>query len=131
MNTSLTVLICFCSMTLYAQKCDTKYKITKIDSTEGNYLIYAQKAKTKLLIISSKETVMSNYENKSNGNIKIGKRYKMKLHEFKLEFASLPPEITPTLTIDNKQVWKKGDDFNVFFSRNLIGLYYVRFPKDL
>ena len=122
--------VCTSHNLLFSQNCDKKYKVMKIDSTDGNYLVNIKKAKEAFLLISSKEDIRLADKMELGNKIEVGKRYKIKLSEYRVRFASIPPEMEQTLSIDGREVWKKGDDFDVVVSKNLAGLYYIRHPKD-
>ncbi|MEO9514050.1 MAG: hypothetical protein ABJN84_17810 [Flavobacteriaceae bacterium] len=122
--------VCTSQNILFSQNCNKKYKVVKIDSTEGNYLVHIKKAKKTFLLISSKEDVRIADKIGLGNKIEVGQRYRLKLLEYGVRFASIPPEMEQTLSIDGREVWKKGDDFDVFVSKNLAGLYYIRHPKD-
>ncbi|WP_411032055.1 hypothetical protein [Spongiimicrobium sp. 3-5] len=121
--------VCSSFNMLFSQNCDKKYEVVKIDSTEGNYLVHIKRAKEKLLLISSKEDVRINNKIQMGDRIKVGGKYKFKLSEYDIKFASIPPEMDQSLSIDGKMIWKKGDDFNLFVSKSLAGLYYIRKPE--
>ena len=94
----------------------------EIDSTKSYYLILVNKNEIKSLIVSSKKRT------KPNNRISISKSYNFKL--FKSYLTKDIPinliDIPKSLIIEGKVIWTSKDDFNVYSTKNLKGLNYVK-----
>lgn len=118
-NFGFLLLTISCSMNLYSQDGE-QYKVASIDSTAKNYLILVQKLGHNYMIISPMVNVEMNHD-----KLTIGKEYRFLLLENSLQNIT-EPEISNTISIDEKKIWEKGDNFDVVFCNDLKGLYYVR-----
>lgn len=127
---TILIIVCFFSTILYSQNSNEKskkYKVIKIDSTENNYLIYVKKRKEKYLIISLNENISEKIK-ATHKKLRKNKKYKFKLKLFDVKFTSMLED--NSVSVDSKVVWKKEDDFNLYLTRNLIGLHYLRKRRD-
>jgi len=117
----LLLLILISNYKIYSQECES-YKVMEIDSTKSYYLILVNKNEIKSLIVSSKKRT------KPNNRISISKSYNFKLLKSYLT-KDIPInliDIPKSLIIEGKVIWTSKDDFNVYSTKNLKGLNYVK-----
>ncbi len=117
----LLLLILISNYKIYSQECES-YKVMEIDSTKSYYLILVNKNEIKSLIVSSKKRT------KPNNRISISKSFYFKLLKSNLT-KDFPINLTSTSTsliIEGKVIWRNKDDFNVYTTKNLKGLNYVK-----
>ena len=106
---------------IYSQECEY-YKVKDIDSTKSYYLILVNKNEIKYLIVSTKKLI------KQNRRISISESFYFKLLKGNL-MKDLPlnkEDIPTSLMIEGKVIWTNKDDFNVYTTKNLKGLNYVK-----
>jgi hypothetical protein len=103
---------------LYSQDIEN-YKVDKIDSTKNYYLIYVQKDKP-YLIVSPKSSIAD----KSLKKIVIQDQYKLRLFPNNLT-RGISRSYSPTISVDGQTIWQTGDKFEVVFTKQLNGLYYL------
>lgn len=119
----LTVLlfVCLCNFISYGQ-ISGEFKISKIDSTFNFYLINVKSRKIKGLILVSKNDTLIN---KIQSKIQVGKEYKLTLFKNSLT-RGIQNTSSPQISVDEKIIWKTGDDFTIYFSDDIENLYYIR-----
>jgi hypothetical protein len=126
-KTVTSIVLCLFSTLLYSQNNNEKsekYKVIKIDSTKNNYLVYVKKREKKYLIISLK-TNITNKIKPEYKKIEKNKKYELDLKLFDVKLTGMIED--NTVSVDSKVVWKKGDDFDLYITKSLIGLYYAPF----
>lgn len=95
----------------------TFYKIIKIDSTKNNYIIdIKNKTNIYFRIISEKNLEI---DSKKCHKIRLNKKYKLKLL-FTEPIFSGGKEVS--VEVDDKIIWKDGDNFRISYTNNLLGL---------
>lgn len=124
--------------TLYGQEFDDRDKfligdfiVKNIDTLSSYYIISIEKDQDIFaLIATQKENNQTNvkYKNKKNiQKIEIGKQYFFYLKNYLyLDYRSIHDPLEP-LIFDNTIVWTKENEYDVFFTPNLDGLYYKPF----
>ncbi len=114
----LVVVIIIQFQNIYSQHSE-KYKITDIDSTTSNYIVSLKKGNVKSIVISPKfDTLVA------KNKIQVGKRYRLILDESTLKNLS-PPDKLNSIKIDGKVIWTIDDDFEIYFTDDLVGLHYT------
>lgn len=115
----LILLFCFYNNKMLSQNIH-EYKVLSVDSTLNNYIFKLEKSKVKYLVISPKiDSTCVNL-----GKIEIGKSYKIRLLKSTLKDSfklGLPLE---SISIEEKEVWKKDDEFDIYFSDDIFSIYY-------
>jgi hypothetical protein len=117
----LLLLILISNYKIYSQECES-YKVMEIDSTKSYYLILVNKNEIKSLIVSSKKRT------RPKNRISISKSFNFKLLKSNLT-KDIPInliDIPKSLIIEGKVIWTSKDDFNVYTTKNLKGLNYVK-----
>ncbi|WP_289659938.1 hypothetical protein [Flavobacterium panacagri] len=99
-----------------------EFKVLKIDSTPNFYLINVKNKKWKGLILTPKNDSL---EDKKQCKIELGKRYVLTLLLNSLT-RGIPSTASPQIAIDNKVIWKTGDNFMVYFTDDIRRLFYLR-----
>lgn len=117
----LLLFILISNYKIYSQECES-YKVMEIDSTKSYYLILVNKSEIKSLIVSPKKRT------KPNNRISISKIFNFKLLKSNLT-KDIPInliDIPKSLVIEGKVIWTSKDDFNIYTTKNLKGLNYIK-----
>ena len=104
-----------------------EFKVLKIDSTSNFYLINVKNKKLKGLILIPKNDSL---EDKQQSKIEVGKQYVLTLLLNSLT-RGIPSTASPQIAIDNKVIWKTGDNFMVYFTDDIRRLFYLRFERKI
>lgn len=121
----LAMCTILCNYSSYGQISDN-FKITKIDSTSSFYLVYAKSFKIKSLILVSKTDSLMK---KSQKKVIVGEKYKLTLYKNSLT-RGVTSNLSPKISVENKVIWKKGDDFTVYLTDDIENLFYLRKEKQ-
>lgn len=115
-NILLIILFSTMYLNIYSQEY-ISYSVIELDSTKNNYLITVENQNIKCLIVSS-------MNNASSGKkIEVGNSYSLKLSKTSI-FKNIHYDIDRNILIDDKIIWQKGDDYDVCFTDDLVGLFY-------
>lgn len=117
------ILLSFTPNEIYSQTCES-YRVTDIDSTENYFLISVVKNERKFLIVSSKKRI------KPHRRILLSENYCFRLIKHKwiedTPLKILVSDIPTSLVIEGKTIWSTEDDYDVYNTKNLKGLNYVK-----
>lgn len=116
---AILITLIFVIQSAISQNCD-KFKVESIDSTTNNYIIDLTLASKRYVVISTKEKPENQLD-----KIEVGKKYKFELIKSNLT-DNFQIDKNFRVNIEGKNVWKNGDDFEIYFTENLIGLYYIK-----
>ncbi len=115
----LFFIVFFWNLKSYSQK----FEVTSIDSTSNNFIIMVKNHEIEYLILSPKVKKKKCFISK-NEKIEVEKKYDFLLTEATF-FAKTEPNVNNTIYVDNRIIWKKENNFKIYFCKNLKGLYFL------